>query len=196
MNLNRPTRRLKRSLCHAGAILLSTVLLQGCLPGTGLTMVNTGLLVDQKAKIAKAAEIDEAIEQYLKDYAASPCATGDDPHIQAAVDVLHQNPRGGFDRVVHRLEGIHADPKNSDSLRAGALYYLTALYLYRVPPNQPIALNYLTKLHQEFPGHYDCLFQPSEWRDEMIRKHLLSEGQTVDSFKAEMRALWAQPVAE
>lgn len=182
---------LPRALILAAAMLM----LQACV-GTSFTVAGTALLVDQKARLAQASEIDLAIQHYLEDYAASPCATTGDQHIQTGLDLLQENPRTGFKRVVGRLQNIYEDERNSDAVRSGALYYLAALYLYRPEPNQAIALRYLTKLHQEFPGHYTCLFQESEWRDEMIRKHLLADGQTLDSFKADMRALWAEPTGD
>lgn len=176
-----------RLLC---AVALCGFALAGCNPVATLgTAAGTTYATEMKQRQIYQQKVRKLVEEYAREHQDSPCQNGEDRVIQAGVEVLENDRYYGFEEVTERLETIYRDESNSSEVRAGALYYTAVLYT-RSPynSNKVLATNYFLKLYTEFPNQYRCIFEESEWRDKMIRKHLLLPGETMAEFKARMES--------
>ena len=79
------------------------------------------------------------------------------------------------------LEEIESDNNNRDAVKASSLYYQAVIYAMKKDPNKILATERLKTL-QKIPDEFQCLFQESEWRDQMMEKYLLEEGQKVEDY--------------
>lgn len=164
----------------AGALL--PLVLSACMPGTIETAVGTGIVLEQERKYEYQHNVERAVDLYIADHADSPCTNGEDRVLDSAVDIIKEYRLSGFKEVMERLETIYRDPTQADSVRAAALYNMAVLHSRNDPPNKARAREYFKRLYVEFPDHYRCIFDESEWRDSMIKKQLLLPGETVESF--------------
>lgn len=156
--------------------------LTACMPGTIETAVGTGIVLEQERKYEYQHNVERAVDLYIADHADSPCTNGEDRVLDSAVEIIKKYRLSGFKEVVERLETIYRDPQQTDSVRAAALYNMAVLHSRNEPPNKARAREYFKRLYIEFPDHYRCIFEESEWRDLMIEKQLLLPGETVESF--------------
>ncbi|WP_246166773.1 hypothetical protein [Marinobacter salinexigens] len=164
------------------ALLFFSISLTACMPGTIETAVGTGIILEQESKYDHQHKVERAVDLYIADHADSPCTSGEDRVLDSAVEIIKDYRLSGFDEVMERLEAIYRDETQADSVRAAALYNMAVLHSRNEPPNKARAREYFKRLYIEFPDHYRCIFEESEWRDSMIRKQLLLPGETVESF--------------
>lgn len=163
-------------------VLLMTWFMSGCMPGTIETAVGTGFVYQQEQKYAHQHEVERAVDLYIADHAESPCKNGEDRVLESAVEILKRYRLSGYDEVMGRLDTIYGDPAQPDGVRAAALYNMAVLNSRKLDPNKARAREYFKRLYVEFPNHYRCIFDDSDWRDSMIEQQLLMPGETVESF--------------
>ncbi len=176
-------------LSHLKAALAAacTFMLAGCMPGTIATTVGTGYVYEQKQDQKYKHDVERAVDQYQQDHANSPCQHGEDRIMEPAIKIIKEHRLTGIKEVIERLDTIYKDQTLSDQVRAGALYNMAVLESRRKSPNKAKARDHFKQLYAQFPGEYRCIFEESEWRDQMIEKQLLLPGETVDSFLEDAR---------
>ncbi|WP_372965361.1 hypothetical protein [Marinobacter sp.] len=164
------------------AAAVCAVALSGCLPGTIATTVGTGYVYEQKQDHKYKHDVERAVDQYLIDHANSPCKNGEERVMESAIEIIKEHRLTGVDDVIDRLTSIYNDDSQPDNIRAGALYNIAVLESRRQSPNKARARDNFKQLYVEFPNEYRCIFEESEWRNQMIEQQLLLPGETVDSF--------------
>jgi hypothetical protein len=150
--------------------------------GTIETVVGTGIVYDQKRSYEYQHDVERAVDRYIEDHANSPCSNGEDRVIDSGVEVIKRYRLSGFNEVIERLDTIYNDKEQPENVRAAALYNMAVLNSRKLEPNKPKAREYFKRLYIEFPDHYRCVFEDSQWRDAMIEQQLLMPGETVESF--------------
>ncbi|WP_305895285.1 hypothetical protein [Marinobacter sp. MDS2] len=164
-----------------------TFMLTGCMPGTIATTVGTGYVYEQKQDQKYKHDVERAVDQYQQDHANSPCQHGEDRVMEPAIKIIKEHRLTGMNEVIERLGTIYQDQTLADNVRAGALYNIAVLESRRKPANKAKARDHYKQLYAEFPNEYRCIFEESQWRDEMIKKQLLLPGESVDSFLEDAR---------
>lgn len=161
----------------------------GCapLPGTLTVAAGTGTVYSHEQRMNYENEVDGAVSRYIADHADSPCTHGEDKVMESAVKVLKSHSLTGYSEVIGRLESIYKDDAQKESVRAAALYNMAVLNSRRLEPDKPRAREYFKRLYVEYPDHYRCIFEDTQWRDMMIEKQLLYPGETVQSFLKDAR---------
>lgn len=169
------------------ALMLASLLLTGCMTGTIPTVVGTGVVYEQKQKYEHQHEVERAVDRYIADHADSPCTQGEDRVLEPAVEILKNYRATGYGEVMDRLGAIYQDESQEEGVRAAALYNMAVLNSRKREPNKALAREYFKRLYVEFPNQYRCIFDESEWRDNMIEEQLLTPGETVESFLEDAR---------
>ncbi|WP_262492519.1 hypothetical protein [Marinobacter sp. AL4B] len=180
-----PLPNMKTKFAAFGAAC--TFMLAGCMPGTIATTVGTGYVYEQKQDQEYKHGVERAVDQYQRDHANSPCQHGEDRIMEPAIRIIKDHRLTGVNEVIERLDTIYQDQALPDNVRAGALYNIAVLESRRKPPSRAKARDHFKQLYTEFPNEYRCIFEESQWRDEMIKKQLLLPGETVDSFLEDAR---------
>ncbi|RMJ06358.1 hypothetical protein DOQ08_01045 [Marinobacter litoralis] len=175
-----PLPLMKMKLAAYGAAC--TFMLAGCMPGTIATTVGTGYVYEQKQDQKYKHDVERAVDQYQQDHADSPCQHGEDRIMEPAIKIIKEHRLTGVHEVLERLDTIYKDSTQPDNVRAGALYNMAVLESRRKSPNKAKARDHFKQLYAQFPSEYRCIFEESEWRNQMIQKQLLLPGETVDSF--------------
>ncbi|MFV8572539.1 hypothetical protein ACNQ6O_15150 [Marinobacter sp. SBS5] len=168
-------------------VMACTLTFGGCMPGTIATTVGTGYVYEQKQDQKYKHNVERAVDQYQQDHAGSPCQHGEDRIMEPAIKIIKEHRLTGVNEVIERLDTIYKNESLSENVRAGALYNIAVLESRRKYPNKAKARDRFKQLYAEFPNEYRCIFEKSEWRDEMIKKQLLLPGETVDSFLKDAR---------
>lgn len=162
----------RHALFGAFITLLFSSLLSGChMLGLGTTTIGVGALHEELERERFRAKLDNEAQEYLRDHANSPCTNDEDKVMPYLLDYIEaKGRRNGVDKAIKHLNAIYEETANSDDVRAAALYHIAVLYLRRPDNNPYLGVDYLKRIHDEFPGKYDCIFADTPWRQEMIKK--------------------------
>lgn len=152
-----------------GAIVLSSCLLSACYPTTPLLVAGAAgwKLTDVQNQIKRKAE---------------QCSLEDRDLIQPSIDAISQNRTK---EVVEIYLKIYNDTKNSDNIRAEALYQIASIYMNRFNDDRDDAkaISYFEKILQEFPTLRLC---ENVEEKIMLLKHRATNP---ENYEAEKRAI-------
>ncbi len=183
LHATRPTFHwLTRLMTRTLFLILSGGFIAGCVPGTFESIGTTIYLYEKDLDAQYKGEVQKIVQRYVDDLANTPCENNDVKPVEPVVDLIKDHRYIGIKKVLTMLEEIERDENNSNSVRASSLYYQAVIYAMKRDPNKILATERLKTLHTSYPGEYQCLFQESEWRDKMIEKYLLREGQKVEDY--------------
>ncbi|ARU54581.1 MAG: hypothetical protein MI864_16065 [Pseudomonadales bacterium] len=165
--------KMRKSLIGNSVLVLALmVALSSCgIIGVASTATGVGVLHTELEKERFSDRLDDAAQAYLKDHANSPCTNDEDKVMpELLVYIKEQGKRHGVDRAIKRLNAIYEDETYSEDVRASALYHIAVIHFRKEYSNPRLGVHYLVKIHDEFPGEYQCIFEDTPWRREMIKK--------------------------
>lgn len=173
---------LAKFMKRGALVLFAGWLITGCVPGTVESIGTTIYLYEKDLDAQHKGEVEKIVQRYVDDLANTPCNQNDLKPVEPAVDLIKDHRYTGTKKVLKMLEEIESDNNNRDAVKASSLYYQAVIYAMKKDPNKILATERLKTLHKKYPDEFQCLFQESEWRDQMMEKYLLEEGQKVEDY--------------
>ena len=151
--------RLKKLTTKLLAVSIIGLWFVGCIPatGTGLAIVELGVLGHAENKQAFVNDLKLGYEKYNKEFSQLDCPRREYEISKKIVDFAINHPPNGLDKAILMLKDIYNDETQTDQVRSHALYHVAIAAMRRRDANYSLAENYLTTIKTEFPGSHDCV---------------------------------------